>query len=57
MDGLDKKYYGDGDMLKQFQSARMNKDNLSDYVNGLLKACLNLNYEDSNLYYRLRKYY
>ncbi len=57
MDVLDTKYYGDGDMLKQLQSARMNEDNLNIYVNGLLKACMNLNYEDSNLYYRLRKYY
>ena len=57
MDVLDTKYYGDGDMLKQFQSARMNQDNLDIYVKGLIKACMNLNYDDSNLYYRLRKYY
>lgn len=57
MDVLDTKYYGDGDMLKQLQSARMNQDNLDIYVKGLIKACMNLNYDDSNLYYRLRKYY
>ncbi len=57
MDILDVNYYNEDNMYEHIYQAMLNKDNIDDYVDGLLNACQNMNYINSNLVYRLIKYY